>query len=106
MRDNVYRDKMIMLKKKREQAEKNIGKHTELREKWQKELRKIDLDIMELQSLYNKLSAEELTEAIAMYKKAQAQKNEQHTDKGTNIVGTSEIRNMMYGGNENEDEKD
>ena len=93
MRDSTFNNKISVLKKKRAQAEKNVQKYTELREKWQKEMRSVDLEILEINSRYSKLSAEEMSEAIAMYKQTQANQSEQTKNEIPNQVNYGGIKN-------------
>ena len=103
MKDNVYQKRLEVLKNKRASAEGNIQKYAAFIDKWKKDLRRIDLEIMELNSTYNKLSADELTEAIAMYKKAQMQTQESSTADQTESAERSDEHKkenfISYGGN-------
>lgn len=81
MKDVTFDKKLALLKKRLKQAERNVVKYTALCEKWQKEVDSVNGEIYELNGKHSQLSAEQVTEAIAMYKKMKEQKEQENTAK-------------------------
>lgn len=101
MKESVFHEKMNNLKKKKEQLNDSIKKHKAKVSKYEAEVNEVDKQILILNHKYSALSAEEMVEALALYKKQKEenQLKEKETDK--NQV-SSNINNIYGGHNQNE----
>lgn len=97
MKETVFQDKMAVLKRKKEQVIKLIDKEEEKLMKYRENLETIESQILQLNHKHSGLSAEELAEALALYKqqklKAEAKKEVENSFENTaNSTLHTEVR--------------
>ncbi len=101
MKPSVFDSKMDILKKRKASAEKNVKKHSELKLKWEKEIEKIDKDIIALNRKYSDLSAEEMAEAMKLYLMQKEEKEKAQKQSSDNQIESNHLSGYN-GGNYNE----
>ncbi len=102
MKESVFQEKMNNLKKKKEQLNDSIKKHKAKVAKYESEVDEVDKQILILNHKYSALSAEEMVEALALYKKQKEEKENQLKETEKNQVSSNDNNNIYGGYKQNE----
>ena len=102
MKESVFQEKMNNLKKKKEQVNASIKKYKEKLSKCEAEISDIDKQILLLNHKYSALSAEEMAEAMALYKKQKEENQLKEKEADKSQVSSNDNTNIYGGHNQNE----